>query len=201
MHSGRSRNLLAMLVILAAAVTIGGCGHVPAMSMIRLARVSFDKTDPALIRAAVKLPRALRPRTQGVALRMTVRFANGAEESHDLLLRESVDRTDIAALRHEADSATHIFTYRFDVAEAARFSALREALKQKQQASGGRGGALTVTVRPDLCRTGELAAGPVRITTFLATTETGGYVPLTRDVDLRSVAPGHDLAAAIAPCG
>jgi hypothetical protein len=200
MHSSRSVNLWAKLILAAIAVAIGGCGHMPVMSMVRLARVPFDKTDPALLRAAVKLPRMLRPRTQGVVLRITVRLASGTEETHDLLLRENVDQADLVALRDEIDGATHIFTYRFDAAEAARFSALREALKQKQQAEGGRGGSLSIAVRADMCRTGELGGGPVLITTYLGTKETDGYVPLTRDVDLRSVTPGHDLVAAILPC-
>jgi hypothetical protein len=186
---------LALLLFLAA----GGCGHMPVMSMVKLSRVSFEKTDPELLRAAVKLPRTLRPRTQGVVLRVTVMLASGAEETHDFLLRESMDQSDVATLRDEVDDATHIFAYRFDVAEAARLSAVRGDLKRKQ--AGGRGGSLTIAVKPELCRTGQIPAGPVQITTYLRTQETGSYVPLTRDVDLRAVTPGRDLTAEIPGCG
>ena len=74
-----------------------------------------------------------------------------------------------------------------DAAEAARVSAVRESLKRKQAASGSRGG--SITVRPEVCRTGEIAAGPVLFTTYLRTGETGGYVPLARDVDLADALP------------
>jgi hypothetical protein len=38
-------------------------------------------------------------------------------------------------------------------------------------------------------------------TTYLRTAETGGYVPLARDVDMRSVLRGRDLAAQMPACG
>ena len=42
-----------------ATVTLNGCGHVPVTSMLRLARIDFANTDPARLRAAVKLPRII----------------------------------------------------------------------------------------------------------------------------------------------
>ena len=40
---------------------LAGCGHMPVTSMVKLARVDFVATDPAGLRAAVKLPRTIRP--------------------------------------------------------------------------------------------------------------------------------------------
>jgi len=51
------------------------------------------------------------------------------------------------------------------------------------------------------CRSGELLAGPVLFTSYLRTAETGGYVALARDVDMRSVVRGRDLAAEMPVCG
>ena len=188
---------LAMVLILATA----GCGHMPVTSMVRLARVEFDKTDPALLRAAVKLPRMLRPRAQGVALRISVKLRSGEEETHDFVLREVTDPAELMALRDELDAATHIYAYRLDAKEAARVSAMRESLKQKQAASGTRGGSLTIEIKPEVCRTGEIAGQPLLLTTYLRTGETDGYVPLARNVDLRTAVPGRDLAAEIPGCG
>jgi hypothetical protein len=172
----------------------------PVTSMIKLARIELDKTDPAQLAAAVKLPRALRPRRQGVALRLTVKLNSGVQETHDFTLRETSDPADLVSLRDEVDAASQIYAYRLDAAEAARVSAVRESLKRKQAASGSRGGSITIAVRPEVCRTGEIAAGPVLFTTYLRTGETGGYVPLARDVDLRTLSPQHDVAATLAPC-
>jgi hypothetical protein len=182
-------------------LTAVACTHMPVTSMVRLARVDFVNTDPAQLRAAVKLPRAVQPRPQGVALRIGVKLANGHEEFADFQMREVSDPADVLALSRELDRDTHVFAYRLDPTEAARLAAFRASLTQKQEASGGKGGALTIAVRPDACRTADLGARPVYLTTYLRTAETGGYVPLTREVDVRTLAPGRDVVAEMPVCG
>jgi hypothetical protein len=172
----------------------------PVTSMVKLARVDFAATEPALLRAAVKLPRAIRSRPQGVALRIGVRLAAGHEEFQDFLLREASDAGEMAALKDESDADTHVFAFRLEPAEAQRLAAFRDGLKKTQAERAGRGGALTIAIRPDACRTGDLPAGPVRATTYLRTAEMGAYVPLARDVDLRTVMTGRDVAAEIPGC-
>src|SRR6266540_5803439 len=178
-------------------LAIAGCGHMPITSMVQFARIDFSSTDPAQLRAAVKAPRTVRP--QGAALRIIVRIASGDEEFADFVLREVSEPNEVLALHHELDPDTHIFAYRLEPSEAARLAAFRDSLKAKQAASGGRGGAITISIRPDACRTQELADRPIHVTTYLRTAETGRYVPLARDLDLRT-ATGRDLASALPPC-
>lgn len=192
---------IAKVLVLLHILVTAGCGHMPVTSMVRLARVEFDRTDPALLRAAVKLPRTLRPRAQGVALRISVKLRTGEEETHDFVLREVTDPAELIALRDELDATTHIYAYRLDAKETARVIAMREGLKKKQEAGKSRGGSLTIEVKPEVCRTEDIGGGSIVITTYLRTGETGGYVPLARNIDLRSVAPGRDLAAEIPVCG
>jgi hypothetical protein len=179
---------------------LAACGHMPVTSMVKLARVDFVATDPAALRAAVKLAAAARPRRDQVRLRLTVRLASGQEDTQDFRLSEVSDPADILSLREEIEPGTHLFAYRLEPAEAARLAAFRDALKKQQTASGGRGGALTISIAPEACRTGELTAGPVLFTTYLRTAETGGYVALARDVDMRSIVRGRDLAAEMPLC-
>ncbi|QWG24548.1 hypothetical protein KMZ93_06510 [Bradyrhizobium sediminis] len=186
---------------LVAGLALAGCGHMPVTSMVKLARVDFVATDPAGLRAAVKLPTAIRPLRDQVRLRLTVRLASGTEDTQDFRLSEVSDPADISSLRHEIEGDTHLFAYRLDPAEAARLAALRDALKKQQTASGGRGGALTISIATGACRGGELPAGTVLLTTYLRTAETGDYVPLARDVDMRSVVRGRDLVAEMPVCG
>jgi hypothetical protein len=173
----------------------------PVTSMVKLARVDFTATDPAGLRAAVKLPATVRPLRDQVRLRIAVRLANGKEDSQDFRLTEISDPSDISLLRDEIEAATRVFAYRLEPGEAARLALFRDALRQQQAASGGRGGALTVSIAPEICRDSEVPAGPVLLTTYLRTAETGGYVPLARDVDMRRVLPGRDLAAQMPACG
>jgi hypothetical protein len=160
----------------------------PVTSMVQLARVDFQTTDPERLRVAVKLPRMLRARADGTVLRIAVRLASGVEEARDFALREV----------SEADAEPGAQTFALAPADVAQLRAFRAALIQKQK--GGSGGALTIAVRPDACRTAPLPDGPVRFTSWLKTAETGGYVALARDVDLRTLDGGPDIAAKIPPC-
>jgi len=165
-----------------------GCGHMPVTSMVRLARIDFQTTDLERLRVAVKLPRMLKARTDGTMLRIGVKLANGVEEARDFALREVSDA--------EAEPGAQAFA--IAVADVAQLHAFRAALVLRQQ--GGSGGSLTIAVRPDVCRAAPLPDGPVPFTTWLKTAETNGYVPLARDVDLRSLDGGQDIAARIPVC-
>src|SRR5437868_6210959 len=85
-------------------LALAGCGHMPLTSMVQLARIDFTSTDPAALRAAVKLPRAVR--LQSAALRITVKIASGYEEAADFVLREVSDPNDVLALHAELDPDT-----------------------------------------------------------------------------------------------
>ena len=64
--------LLPYSILVVSSVALTGCGHMPVGSMAKLARVDFETSDPAQLRAAIKLPRTLRARPNGVALRISV---------------------------------------------------------------------------------------------------------------------------------
>ena len=189
------------LVCCVLALTLAGCGHMPVTSMVKLARIDFTATDPDQFRAAVRLPMAIRPLRDRERLRIAVKLASGKEEIQDFRLTEISDPADVASLRDEIEADTHIFAFGLDPAEAARLVAFRDGLKRQQAESGGRRGAITISIVPEGCRSGEFPRGEVLFTTYLRTAETGGYVPLARDVDMRSLAPGRDLAREMPVCG
>ena len=183
---------LRILVTLAMA----GCSHMPVTSMVKLARIDFETSDPAQLRAAIKLPRTLRPRPNGVALRIAVQVGRGPEDARDFMLRELPEPADLA---REAGAESHIFAYRIDDADLARLAAFRAELIAKK--SSGQKGSIAISVRPQACKDGELPDGPVYFTTYLRTAETKDYVALARDVDLRSIVPDAAMVAGIPRCG
>jgi len=184
--------LLRFLLMLAMA----GCSHMPVTSMVRLARVDFETTDPAQLRAAIKLPRTLRPQPNGVALRIAVQVGRGPEEARDFLLRELPEPAELA---REAGTDSHIFAYRIDDADLARLIAFRAELISRK--SSGQKGSISISVRPQACKNGEPPDGPVYFTTYLRTAETKDYVALARDVDLRSIVADAAVVAGIPRCG
>jgi hypothetical protein len=188
--------LLRALLMLAMA----GCSHMPVTSMVKLARVDFETSDPAQLRAAIKLPHTLRPRPNGVALRIAVQVGRASAEARDFMLRELPEP---AELTREAGTDSHIFAYRIDDSDLARFKAFRsELIARKSSAqSSGQKGSISISVRPQACKAGELADGPVYFTTYMRTAETKDYVALAHDVDLRSIVPDPAAVAGIPRCG
>jgi hypothetical protein len=185
-------SFLPILLMLAMA----GCSHMPVTSMVKLARVDFETSDPVQLRAAIKLPRTLRPRPNGVALRIAVQVGRAPEEARDFILREMPEP---AELTREASADSHIFAYRIDDSDLARLAAFRAELIAKK--SSGQKGSISISVRPQACKASELAHGPVYFTTYLRTAETKDYVALARDVDLRSIVPDPAAVAGIPRCG
>jgi hypothetical protein len=174
-----------------------GCDHMPVASMVKLARIDFQSTDPEKLRVAVKLPQALKARADGTLLRLTVKLAGDEEEARDFALADVTDM-ERAALASEAQAGTELFAFALARTDIAQLRLFRAALMGKQKA--GAGGSLTISVRPDACRAAPLPDGPVWFSTYLKTAETNGYVPLARDVDLRKLDPNQDIAAKVPAC-
>lgn len=188
--------LLPHSLLLVLSVAMAGCSHMPVTSMIKLARVDFETSDPAQLRAAIKLPRSLRARPNGVALRISVQVGREPEEARDFMLRELPEPAELA---REAGAGSHIFAYRVDDADLARLAAFRAELIAKK--SSGQKGSISISVRPQACKVGELPDGPIYFSTYLRTAETKDYVALARDVDLRSIVPNAAVVAEIPRCG
>lgn len=187
------RIVLVALVFL----SVSACGHMPVTSMVKLARVDFQTTDPEKLRVAVKLPDMLKARAEGSLLRITVRLAKGEEETQDFSLRE-IDRSELSSLAGESEVGFDLAVYALAPSEVQRLRLFRAALAQRQKS--GSGGTITIAVRPEACRTARLPDGPVRFSTYLKTAETGGFVPLARDIDLRTLDPGQDIVAKVPLC-
>lgn len=175
---------------------MSGCGHMPVTSMVKLARVDFETSDPTQLRAAIKLPRTVRPLPKGVMLRIAVRVGRAPEEARDFVLRELPEPAELA---RELGPDSHIFAYRIDDADVARLTAFRSELMARK--NSGQKGSLTISVRPQACKVGELVDGPLYFTTYLRTAETQEYVTLARDVDLRSLVSDTAVVAAMPRCG
>lgn len=190
------RPFLPCLLLLLPVMALAGCSHMPVTSMVKLARVDFETSDPAQLRAAIKLPRTLRARPNGVALRIAVQVGRGPEEARDFMLREIPEP---AELTREAGAGSHIFAYRIDDADLARLAAFRAELIAKK--SSGQKGSISISVRPQACKVGELPDGPITFSTYLRTAETKEYVALARDVDLRSIVSNAAVVAEIPRCG
>src|SRR5262249_5749211 len=130
---------LHILIVLA----MTACSHMPVTSMVKLARVDFETSDPAQLRAAIKMPRTLRPRPNGVALRIAVKVGSSPEEPRAFRRRELAEPGDLV---REASADSHIFAYRIDDADLARLTAFRSELIAKKRS--GQKGSISISVQP-----------------------------------------------------
>lgn len=191
----RSRLLLHVVLSACFALALAGCGHMPVTSMVKLARVDFETSDPAQLRAAIKLPRSLRPLPNGMRLLIAVRVGRAPEEAREFVLRELISPGE---LLREATADSQIYAYRIDDADLPRLAAFRSELIAKK--NSGQRGSISISVQPKACKSADPPDGPVHFTTWLRTAETGHYVTLTRDVDLRSLGQGRDVIDEMPRC-
>lgn len=179
-------------------VGLSACGHVPITSLYSLWKIDFETTDPAKIRAAIKLPRMIKPRAGGMHLRIAVKAGEAPEEVEDFALVEVTDRGELRALDYAVDLGTSLYAYRILDKDVPRLEAFRSTLLQKKQ--HGTKGTLSISIVPEACRMGPLPLGSLLFSTYLRTSETGTYVPLTVDVDLHTLDTKRDVAALIPAC-
>ncbi|ACL55548.1 conserved hypothetical protein [Methylobacterium nodulans ORS 2060] len=174
---------------------LAACGYVPVTSMLKLSAIDFRVTDPRALRAAVELPKAMLPRR--VVLRFIGRINNGPDQTEEFDLEEINDPTvaDVGSVKADR----RISAYRLTSADANRLTAFRSSLFRQKAEQGGRG-EVNLEVRTEGCRAGPFASGPVLATTYIKTSETGTYVPLMRNFDLRTIDPKRDLVETAPQC-
>jgi hypothetical protein len=69
------------VMVLSAALAFAGCGTIPLASLPALSRIDIATTDPAVLRVAVRLPGAVKPRPGGVTMDAVMRESGAAERT------------------------------------------------------------------------------------------------------------------------
>src|SRR5262249_50552926 len=103
--------------------------HMPVTSMVKLARVDFETSDPAQLRAATRVLRRLQPRPNGRWRRIAVRVGRAPEEARECALRELPAPPELA---REAGADSRVLAYRIDDADLPRLAAFRTELIAKK---------------------------------------------------------------------
>jgi hypothetical protein len=113
-------------------------------------------------------------------------------------LIEARDPADIAGLPPEVLPGLATYAYRLSDEDLGRFDALRRSALQLH--AEGRNVSLGFGIATkEFCRVAALPPGPLPATSYLMTSETGRYVILTEDADLRSLVKAGELAG-LEPC-
>jgi len=192
----------ALSVALMAALASAGCGHVPVSTMWALRNFDSLSVDPALLRAAVRLPRAFQPRPGGVKVVATwgKKGDPASEKKIEIVLQETSLAAEGPALAKEVRPNNYLQVYRVAPQDVPRLRALQAEIaraKAEKQADHG-----SLGVGADACRIDELPEGPILMTTFLKTSDETGWLTVLKDIDLRSaVTREKSLEEIVPPCG
>lgn len=181
---------------------LAGCGHVPLLSLPKLMKIDFETTALHELRAAVLVPEQIKPAPKGVTMTVTVVPATGGKHERNYALELITDPVELTQLPPQVPGKTRLLAYRLNQRDAAQLDAFRQEMQAMRQQSGQKGkGAIGISANK-MCQTGPLPGGPLHMTSYLKTSETGEYVVAASNVDLREMATSHkiDLATAIPPC-
>ncbi|MEZ5842154.1 MAG: hypothetical protein R3D27_00285 [Hyphomicrobiaceae bacterium] len=173
------------------AIGLAACGHVPLTSLYELSRFDPLTVDPAVIRAAVRLPEELRPRPDGVT--MDIAFeAPGRRLAERFVLARVGDGAAEPSLRGEVVRGTAVHVFRLAPSDVDRLMALRREISALKAGSGGKG---SMSVGAAACRTSARVPKRLLITTWLKFERAGRFVPVVRDLDLTAAAQGAKTEA------
>ncbi|WP_237155316.1 hypothetical protein [Oryzibacter oryziterrae] len=175
---------LSRSIALALALVAASCTSVPLTSLVSLARIDPRSTDLGQLRVAVRLPDALKPRPGGVKLDAVVKRPGAPDQTTSYALAPVDDPVERAAVPDDGESGS-VHVFRMMSADVLRLSELRNRLYAEVDAGGEATLGLGIATK-EFCRLGELSDGALPVTTYLATSETQGFVTVTRDIDLRS---------------
>jgi hypothetical protein len=175
-------NRLVRVLASAAALILAGCSSVPLTSIPPLARIDAKTTDLSVLRVAVQLPDALRPRSGGVKLDVVTKLTGEAETRTSFAmteLGETHERTSLPA----PPQGFSTYVYRLSPDDAARFEALRASMIE--QGKQGKRGSMGLSVAAkEFCRANTGPQASLLATIYLMTSETKSFVPVVRDFDL-----------------
>lgn len=182
----------------AAALMLAGCSSVPLTSIPPLARIDARTTDLSMLRVAVQLPDALRPRSGGVKLDVVTKLAGEAETRTSFAMMEMSPR-ERGGLPAPPQNAS-IYAYRLSPEDAARFEALRASMVE-QGKNGKRGSMGLGVAAKEFCRANAAPQAALLVTIYLMTSETKSFIPVVRDFDLLSDPAMAGGLESVQPCG
>lgn len=175
-------NRLVRVLVSSAALMLAGCSAVPLTSIPPLARIDARTTDLSMLRVAVQLPDAWRPRSGGVKLDVVTKVAGEAEAKTSFAMMEMSEARDRADLPAPAQGSS-TYAYRLSQIDAARFEALRASMIE-QGKKGKRGSMGLGVAAREFCRANPAPQASLPVTIYLMTSETKSFVPVVRDLDL-----------------
>lgn len=181
------RPVFRLLGVAGLMVSLAACSGVPVGSVAPLARVNVETTRLSELRVAVLSPETVRPGEGGVVLNVGLSVAGQPDRSESLVLVAEKSPSVAPPQR----SGWRAETYRLAEADQKKFEALRVELAAARSARQKGSLAIGLGVQA-FCRVSGNVPRPLPLAGYVATAETGGYVPL---IEVQDIAADPRVAA------
>lgn len=166
--------------------------HVPLSTMAKLASMTVEDIDPAMLRVATRLPSSLEPRPLGVKVLLDITGSKKATHE-EFILEAATDAADVQALAAQERSGTRLWVYRLSSADVVRLRQIME------RSSNSKASSVSIAAGVEACHRVPLGRSALPTTTFLRTNG-AGYFVVTEDLDLRTVVPEAELKSKVPAC-
>ncbi|MEO0498031.1 MAG: hypothetical protein AAF141_11815 [Pseudomonadota bacterium] len=179
-------------------MVLTGCMGTPVTSIPSLARIDFETTDVAQLAVAVRVPKDVRSAPEGAVLTMVISDPDNPQASQTgrFLLQETSASSSDGYLISQRRDESRVLSYRLRQEDIARFRALR-ALRFTANGERRQG---SLTAAPRLCRTADWQASELPVSVYLKTSETGRFVPVLKNRDLRKDLDDETLDVLLPVC-
>jgi hypothetical protein len=186
-------------LLLVSAISLAGCASVPLTSIPKLGRIDFKTTDLGQLRVAMVLPKTLKPKGSSIEMVTKLSFENESPQTNKLQLAQSFAQADFTGLPTDLGPDQKIYVYLLPPAERAKLEQTRRDAQLAK--SKGKKGTLDISFAfKEFCSEGTLSTAPILTSTYLSSSETDGYVPLNRNLDLRKDAALGTLLDNVPKC-
>lgn len=167
---------------------VAGCAHVPAATAWKMRGFDPMTADPALLRAAVAAPAGLVPAKGGANLVFSQARRDGSDqEKIEIDLEETSLAAETGLARVKPHEGQILRAYRIPAADVPRLVEMRTRFKERAAKEPG---AFTGNLSVGLagCRVEGVALPEhPRLSSWIRTEQTDGYLPLLDDVDLSTL--------------
>jgi hypothetical protein len=179
------------------ALMVAGCAAMPISSMWALRKLELETTNFESWRAALKSPAFVRTTT--ATLKVDLVMADGNNRGESFALIEAPDSLAAIRMVTETRPGEQLGVYRLSDADVAKLERIRADVLTAKVKSNEEG-KLGIGVSAQGCSSGLVPSGPVKLSTYLKTSETQRFVPLMEDVDLLKFGKAKTAADIFRPC-
>lgn len=191
-----------LLIVTIVGLLLSACSGIPLKTMYKLATADRMNLNPAVLRAAVRMPESIRPGLNSAKLSLSMTRPGEKPKPETFILQAVSSPTEMLPLNNQQRKGYKIWVFRMNPKDVPQLVQLRERAKAlKAETNGKAKGTFSIGVNvKESCRLGELASGKVLFTNWLKIDSESGYLATAVDYDARGFFKDKSMDEMIPVC-